>query len=128
MTRQLLILEKINDSIKAMMELREAAGNDVSEMSSDVGVSAQKVAGVHRQGLAGNHALEDTFFMDTDLGMNGKIVTGGAASDALPDEEKILNARQTDSLMQNINRFGEDLGFLGEDLLQGVYNNGDTAG
>lgn len=106
------------------MELREAAGNDVYETHYDVGVSTRKVAAARRQGLAGN-AMEDAFFMDTDLGMDGKIITGGAASDALPDENTLLNARPTDSLMQNVDRFGEDLGTLGEGLFDdAIFNVG----
>lgn len=113
-------IEAINDGIKAAIELREAAGNNIYEADYETTLSKRKIAAARRSGLAAN-AMENAFFLDTDFGLNGEIVAGGAAAAALPDEVTLQNmesekAASAESLLRNAKQFGGNLETAGAAL------------
>ena len=107
-------IAKINDCIKAAIELKEASGRFVYNSNVGFSPSKRKVGEARRRGLAQN-AMEDAFFLDTDFGLGGNIIAGGAAEDALPDET-IREIASPSSLVDIANRFGGNLEAAGEAL------------
>lgn len=102
--------EKLNEGMKAILELKEAAGTDVFEADTDFGFTDARVGAMRRRGLAGN-ALEDALYLKNDFGLDGKVVAGGAAADVIDDnilENAVANERRqsTVKFIQEAGNFG----------------------